>query len=434
MGVWEYGSPRVREHESTRARWWRHLLATSSSGLLRDSRHSGFPVVQADGSRVFVGFISREKLEMLLARQAELQAKAEAEHRGAEHRGASARGATTAAAASPCPPSPRRRRNSLPGRLDTSPGRPAGLERLQGRGLPAGLNGDSSAEPSMRGGSAWNGSFRGRKRDGTATPSEAGAPETARRRRGSSKEHMGITAWEKHRALTAAVVRLRRPSSDAAPTRAGHHAVSELLSRGRHGLHAADAAKPAAKRPYSRPTIDLLPYCDRAPFTVNHLLPLYMVTRLFTSMGLRHLCVLDGRSRVCGVITRKDFAKSHSRGAALQDLSSYAHLTEGGIVQKRMLEASCQVERVMAQAEAHGHERPRLTRVLSEPSILQLAAARVAAERAENGSFKRHRAHSIQVNKRMATLLRHHPCFSGDGAAGGSIEQPADPDPDAGTK
>jgi len=139
------------------------------------------------------------------------------------------------------------------------------------------------------------------------------------------------------------------------------------------------------------------------------------VTRLFTSMGLRHLCVLDGRSRVCGVITRKDFAKSHSRGAALQDLSSYAHLTGGGVVQKRMLEASYQVERVKAQAEAHGHERP-LKRVISEPSVLQLAAARKAAERAENGSFKRHRAHSISVNRHMASILRNHPCFTGDSA------------------
>ena len=38
------------------------------------------------------------------------------------------------------------------------------------------------------------------------------------------------------------------------------------------------------------------------------------MARLFTSMGLRHLCVLDERARVSGVITRKDFAKSHKAG------------------------------------------------------------------------------------------------------------------------
>ena len=45
--------------------------------------------------------------------------------------------------------------------------------------------------------------------------------------------------------------------------------------------------------------------------------------------------------QVCGIITRKDFAKAHA--AALEDLSTYAHLVGGGLVQKRMLDASHQV-------------------------------------------------------------------------------------------
>ena len=390
-------------------------------GMLRESRHSGFPVVQADGSRVFVGFISREKLVMLLARQAELQAKA----------GAAAAVRNASLASSACDDRFSKRRNSLPVRTDAKHNDPHGFDRG---------NGDSSADASMRGGSVWGGSVTKRlgarrssldgqhspplmrEKDGTATPPEAGAPAAARpRRRVASRDvHM-----------------------------------SELLSLCRP----SHAAKPPAKRQqHSRPTIDLLPHCDRAPFTVHELLPLYMVTRLFTSMGLRHLCVLDGRSRVAGVITRKDFAKSHS--AMLQDLSSYAHLSEGGVVQKRMLEASyqerfahptmhrvcnrmCQglqpfvflrqVELVKAQATAHGNERPGLRRSISEPSVLQLAAAHTAAERVENGAqeFRRHRAHSISVNKKLALILRGHPCLSSD-AAGDSNGRPAGSD--AGTK
>ena len=104
-------------------------------------------------------------------------------------------------------------------------------------------------------------------------------------------------------------------------------------------------------------------------------------------------------------------------------------------MQKRMLEASYQVERVKAQAEARGHERP-LTRVLSEPAVLQLAAAREAAARAENGSFKRRRAHSTSVNKHMASILRNHACFTGDSApaAAPARSNGRHTDPEAGTK
>ena len=72
-------------------------------------------------------------------------------------------------------------------------------------------------------------------------------------------------------------------------------------------------------------------------------------------------------------------------------------------MQKRMLDASFQAERIKAQAAqstASGQERRGLSRSLSEPSMLQLAAARVAAEQAEkcNGSFQRRRTHSLEVS------------------------------------
>jgi len=55
--------------------------------------------------------------------------------------------------------------------------------------------------------------------------------------------------------------------------------------------------------------IDLRPYCDRSPYKVDELLPLRRVFRLFTTMGLRHLVVVDNHSLVVGMITRRDFLR-----------------------------------------------------------------------------------------------------------------------------
>ena len=55
--------------------------------------------------------------------------------------------------------------------------------------------------------------------------------------------------------------------------------------------------------------IDLRPHCDRSPYVVNELLPLRRVFRLFSTMGLRHLPVVDEHSCIVGMITRKDFLK-----------------------------------------------------------------------------------------------------------------------------
>jgi len=52
--------------------------------------------------------------------------------------------------------------------------------------------------------------------------------------------------------------------------------------------------------------LDLRPLMDRTPYTVNENLRLYRVCRLFQTMGLRQLVVLDSASGVVGIITRKD--------------------------------------------------------------------------------------------------------------------------------
>eukprot|EP00908_Phaeocystis_cordata_P010943 Transcript_21789.p1 GENE.Transcript_21789~~Transcript_21789.p1 ORF type:complete len:528 (-),score=129.91 Transcript_21789:109-1692(-) len=418
--------------------------------LLKSTRHSGFPVVEAD-SRAFVGFILREKLEEVLARQA--QQAAEAGHApsgpppGASRRelcrisgAASHRDTTPPSGGGPPPERLIKRRNSLPGRMPTAEPVSPQLRAPLGVGPPSrrdaslpsrrGSDADRSPAASMHGrlagapGSADDNSASGSRagsRIGShrrltihRSSSSDGHHTPLQRRRASADDTLALPEGEASRSApddSKNTPPRRRRASFSSPHRNSTRVtpLDRLDPLKRRSSDAKEGSKLfTCKRQHSRPMVDLRPHCDSSPFTVHELLPLYMVSRLFMSMGLRHLCVLDGRSCVCGVITRKDFSKAQTAG--LQELSSYAHLNEGGVVQKRMLDASHQAERLKAQGASRRcpQEGSGLPRTLSEPSLLQLAAARAAAERAENGSFKRHRSHAATMNKRMATYLRQH--------------------------
>lgn len=52
--------------------------------------------------------------------------------------------------------------------------------------------------------------------------------------------------------------------------------------------------------------LDITPFMDHSPYTVNELMPLRRVYRLFNEIGVRHLTVVDCREQVVGIITRKD--------------------------------------------------------------------------------------------------------------------------------
>ena len=58
--------------------------------------------------------------------------------------------------------------------------------------------------------------------------------------------------------------------------------------------------------------IDLAPY-HNLPYTIRDRSPLSRVFRLFRTMGLRHLVVVDVGQRVVGIITRKDLTHLESR-------------------------------------------------------------------------------------------------------------------------
>jgi hypothetical protein len=58
--------------------------------------------------------------------------------------------------------------------------------------------------------------------------------------------------------------------------------------------------------------IDLAPYIN-LPYTIRDRSPLSRVFRLFRTMGLRHLVVVDVGQRVVGIITRKDLTHLEAR-------------------------------------------------------------------------------------------------------------------------
>ena len=72
--------------------------------------------------------------------------------------------------------------------------------------------------------------------------------------------------------------------------------------------------------------IDLRPYMNRCPFEVRASWPLSRVYRLFRTMGLRHLCVIDESRRLLGMITRHDLLERPSDIYARSHLSSESGL------------------------------------------------------------------------------------------------------------
>lgn len=56
-------------------------------------------------------------------------------------------------------------------------------------------------------------------------------------------------------------------------------------------------------------TVDLRPYMNPSPYTVQHSASLPRVFRLFRGLGLRHLAVVNDTNEVTGIVTRKDLAR-----------------------------------------------------------------------------------------------------------------------------
>jgi len=62
--------------------------------------------------------------------------------------------------------------------------------------------------------------------------------------------------------------------------------------------------------------LDLRPYINAGPYVVQHTTSVGRVYRMFRSLGLRHLCVVDFTHTCVGIITRKDLCEDSLRERA----------------------------------------------------------------------------------------------------------------------
>lgn len=69
---------------------------------------------------------------------------------------------------------------------------------------------------------------------------------------------------------------------------------------------ASSTRNAGTSRAFAMMSLDLAQVMQKSPFTIDELCPLPRVWRLFRSMGLRHLVVLDQEHCVVGMITRAD--------------------------------------------------------------------------------------------------------------------------------
>lgn len=72
--------------------------------------------------------------------------------------------------------------------------------------------------------------------------------------------------------------------------------------------------------------LDLRPYANTAPYTVNETASIQRTYRLFRTMGLRFLCVVNHTNQLVGIITRKDLLPDSLTDSLLRGRN--AHVTD----------------------------------------------------------------------------------------------------------
>lgn len=72
--------------------------------------------------------------------------------------------------------------------------------------------------------------------------------------------------------------------------------------------------------------LDLRPYMERGPHVIYNIASAMRAYRMFRTLGLRHLLVIDGKNHVVGIITRSELLASHMKAcevkSALEGLTS----------------------------------------------------------------------------------------------------------------
>jgi chloride channel 7 len=74
--------------------------------------------------------------------------------------------------------------------------------------------------------------------------------------------------------------------------------------------------------------LDLRPYANTAPYTVNETASIQRTYRLFRTLGLRFLCVVNHNNQVVGIITREDLLPEALQDSLLQGRN--AHINGAG--------------------------------------------------------------------------------------------------------
>lgn len=70
--------------------------------------------------------------------------------------------------------------------------------------------------------------------------------------------------------------------------------------------------------------LDLRPYANTAPYTINETASIQRTYRLFRTLGLRTLCVVNHTNQVVGIITRKDLLPDSLSTSLLRGRSAYS--------------------------------------------------------------------------------------------------------------
>jgi chloride channel 7 len=71
--------------------------------------------------------------------------------------------------------------------------------------------------------------------------------------------------------------------------------------------------------------LDLRPYANTAPYTVNETASIQRTYRLFRTLGLRTLCVVNHNNQVVGIITRKDLLPEALTDSLLRGRNAHAN-------------------------------------------------------------------------------------------------------------
>jgi H+/Cl- antiporter ClcA len=74
--------------------------------------------------------------------------------------------------------------------------------------------------------------------------------------------------------------------------------------------------------------LDLRPYANTAPYTVNETASIQRTYRLFRTLGLRHLCVVNHYNQVVGMLTRKDLLPESLTDSFIR--GRHAHISANG--------------------------------------------------------------------------------------------------------